>query len=226
MAYAAVTRRISGRMPTAPARKKGTWKMAYADFLTALVAFFLIMWLVSGTTAEDRAELAQYFTDSSVEASTMTIAATSEIPTILKAINAQPVLADASQNIDIAVEDEIIRIDLHESDGQSLFDIGSGALNAEGKRLAAAAGAALAHFPHSLSVEGHTDAFTVTTSEYSNWDLSSARANHARRALTSAGIADARIKAVTGLADTRPLKAGQPHLSANRRVSILIHTGG
>lgn len=225
MAYALSTRRIPGRIPAAPTRKMGTWKMAYADFLTALMAFFMVMWLVSGTTAEDRSELAQYFTETPTASLTTTIVANSEIPAVLKAIKSQPILADASQNIEIAVEGKIIRIDLHETDGQPLFDMGDGSLNAEGKRLASAAGMALANFPYDLSVEGHTDAFPSSATNFSNWDLSSARANSARRALTNTGIDTARIQAVTGLAGTRPLKAGQPHLSANRRVSILIHTG-
>ena len=61
MAYASISRPGAGRMPVAPARKAGTWKLAYADFLTALMAFFLLLWLVSGVSPEGRAEIANYF---------------------------------------------------------------------------------------------------------------------------------------------------------------------
>ena len=57
-------------MPVAPARKAGTWKMAYADFLTALMAFFLLMWLISGVSADDRAEIADYFHNRTPDAAT------------------------------------------------------------------------------------------------------------------------------------------------------------
>jgi chemotaxis protein MotB len=61
MAYATTHRQLAGRMPAPPARKMGTWKMAYADFLTALMAFFLLMWMVSGVSPDARAAIAAEF---------------------------------------------------------------------------------------------------------------------------------------------------------------------
>ena len=77
-----------------------------------------------------------------------------------------------------------------------------------------------------LTLEGHTDAFPSLTPGYSNWELSSDRANEARRVFESAGIAPDRIRGVAGLADTRPIASGQPHLPVNRRVSILVQVEG
>ncbi len=227
MAHATTPRRSAGRMPVAPARKMGNWKMAYADFLTALMAFFLIMWMISGKSPAERSELASYFHDRPV-AESVSVAAPvglSELPDMLKALKTEAILVDAAGSVQISVENDTLRIDLVDSDLTPLFDTGSGRLNQTGRRLASAAGTALAPFSSGLSIEGHTDAFTGANTESSNWDLSSDRANDARRLLVDSGINPTRIRAVTGLADTQPLSAGQPHLSANRRVSILLFAG-
>jgi chemotaxis protein MotB len=225
MATATHSRRYAGRMPVAPARKTGTWKMAYADFLTALMAFFLIMWLISGVSADDRAEIAATFHNKAAPTLTMTaVLPDSTASQLISTLSAQSDLADAGDSVHFTSEANGVRIDLVDSESRPLFDSGSGAFTAEGLALATAAGEALSQFSQTISIEGHTDAFSATSSAYSNWELSADRANEARRALISAGLDASRIRAVTGLADTRPLDAGQPHLSANRRVSILVHT--
>ncbi|WP_035618279.1 flagellar motor protein MotB [Hyphomonas johnsonii] len=213
-------------MPVAPARKAGTWKMAYADFLTALMAFFLIMWLVSGVSPEDRAEIADYFHSKTTPAVAITTAAPdSPAGQLFTTLSQQPGLADAGDNVVLTTEADGVRIDLVDSAQRPLFDTGSGALTAAGRDLVALTSQALAPFDAPVSIEGHTDAFTGAGT-YSNWDLSAERASEARRALTQAGLAASRIRAVSGLSDTQPLYPGQPHLSANRRISILVHTDG
>jgi len=87
----------------------------------------------------------------------------------------------------------------------------------------AAAAETLAPLSNPLSIEGHTDAFSLTAAGYSNWELSSDRANEARRLLEAGGVAPARFMAVTGLSDTKPLDPGQPHLAQNRRISLKVH---
>lgn len=48
----------------------GAWKIAYADFVTAMMAFFLLMWLISMTTPEQKEGLAEYFAPAAVSLST------------------------------------------------------------------------------------------------------------------------------------------------------------
>ena len=88
------------------------------------------------------------------------------------------------------------------------------------------ADSALGGVPGAITIEGHTDAFPSLIPNRSNWDISSERANAARRVLSNAGISPERVRAVTGLADTQPLKPGEPHLSVNRRISILLDLDG
>lgn len=224
MATATHSRRYAGRMPAAPARKTGTWKMAYADFLTALMAFFLLMWIVSGISPEGRDEIAKHFNINAAPTAQSASAETgSAAGRLFTALSQQSGLVAARDSVVLAREADGVRIDLVDSARNPLFDSGSGAFTPAGLALAETTGRILTQFSESLSIEGHTDAFGGDNFAYSNWELSSDRANEARRALIAAGLAPARIRAVTGLADTRPLLAGQPHLSANRRVSILVH---
>lgn len=224
MATATHSRRYAGRMPAAPARKTGTWKMAYADFLTALMAFFLLMWIVSGISPEGRDEIAKHFNINAAPTAQSASAETgSAAGRLFTALSQQSGLVAARNSVVLAREADGVRIDLVDSARNPLFDSGSGAFTPAGLALAETTGRILTQFSESLSIEGHTDAFGGANFAYSNWELSSDRANEARRALIAAGLAPARIRAVTGLADTRPLLAGQPHLSANRRVSILVH---
>lgn len=224
MAIATHSRRYAGRMPAAPARKTGTWKMAYADFLTALMAFFLLMWIISGVSPEGRDEIAKHFNSNTSPTAQSAAAETSSAAgRLFTALSQQSGLVAAGDSVVLAHEVDGVRIDLVDSARNPLFDSGSGAFSPAGLALAETTGHVLMQFSEPVSIEGHTDAFSGASSTYSNWELSSDRANEARRALIAAGLAPARIRAVTGLADTRPLQAGQPHLSANRRVSILVH---
>lgn len=201
-----------------PARKLGTWKLAYADFLTALAAFFLLMWLVSGVSQDDRAVIAAEFTGK-LRPPTAASAAESALVTL----DLSPALKAAGDSVRVSASADSVTIELVDTAGRPLFGTGSGALTEDGHRLVRAAAETLFPLGAALSIEGHTDAFTLAGAGFSNWDLSTARANEARRTLEEAGIAAARIRAVTGYADTRPLSPGQPHLAANRRISLQIH---
>ena len=214
-------------MPVAPARKAGTWKLAYADFLTALMAFFLLLWLVSGVSPEGRAEIANYFhprNDATQGAAAE--AGPSEADRLFSALSRNPALIAAESSIVLTKEADGVRLDLVDTAERPLFDRTSGRLTEAGLDLTRETGTALAGLEGALTIEGHTDAFPSLVDHYSNWELSADRANEARRVLETAGITPERIRAVTGLADTRPLVPGQPHLPVNRRVSILVHIEG
>ena len=214
-------------MPVAPARKAGTWKLAYADFLTALMAFFLLMWLVSGVSAEDRTEIADYFHNRLPVASAAAAeAGPSKADRVFSALSRNPDLVAAGNSLVLTREADGVRIDLVDTAERPLFDRADGRFTPAGHDLAQKAAIAITATDSSITLEGHTDAFPSLTPGYSNWELSSDRANEARRVFEAAGIAPERIRGVAGLADTRPLVPGQPHLPVNRRVSILVQVEG
>lgn len=206
-----------------PTRKTGTWKLAYADFLTALVAFFMLMWLVSGVSKEDRAVIASEFTGKVASVSAMAETAPPEAARLLALLELSESLKAAGDSVRLSADAQGVRIELVDTADRPLFDTGSGALTETGAALIRAAAASLAALPYTVSIEGHTDAFSMASATSSNWELSSARANEARRMLEAAGLTADRVIAVTGYADTRPLSAGQPHLAANRRISLQVH---
>ncbi len=227
MAYATTPRRHVGRRPSAPARKMGTWKMAYADFLTALMAFFLLMWMISGVSKEDRKEVANYFSHSTPQiATTIPLPEQTERDRLFSALSLDPALQQMGDSLILTKDPQGVRIDLVDRPGRPLFESNISTLTDSGAELVSAAGKALAGLSASISIEGHTDAFSSDQVAYSNWELSSDRANAARRGVLQAGLQTTRIQAVTGLSDTKPLVPGQPHLPVNRRVSILVHIGG
>ena len=230
MAIATTTsQRFSGRRPVAPRRKMGTWKMAYADFLTALVAFFLVMWLVSGVSPDSRTMIADFFTGEDTvgtESSTLVDLRPSETARAFHKLTSNPVLAAASTSLQLTQEAQGVRIDLVDSEARPLFASENGELTDAGAALTRDLGAALSVMAGPVTIEGHTDAFPSAIPNRSNWDISSERANAARRVLVDSGVSPERVRAVTGLAATQPLNPGEPHLSANRRISILIHLDG
>lgn len=224
MAHATPLRTRAGRMPAFPARKMGTWKIAYADFLTALMAFFLLMWLVSGVSPESRAAIAAEFKPRPASTS---LATTGDVPVeadrLFSLLTLSEVLKAAGDSVVLTAEPDGVRIDLVDTEGRPLFESARGALTPEGRALVEAAAATLAPLPNALSIEGHTDAFGLAGAGYSNWELSSDRAHEARRLLMAGGVTDSRVRAVTGLADTQPLNAGEPHNARNRRISLKVH---
>lgn len=223
MADATISRRYGGRRPQAPARKMGTWKLAYADFLTALVAFFLLMWLINGVPGDERTEIANFFTDrQSSETTSLNAPDDTASHQLFSMLSLNDDLAQLGDSIILAETVNGVRIEMVDQANRNLFDSGQGELTETGHALAYLIGDLLAPLPVYLSLEGHTDAFSSATENYSNWELSSDRAHAARRTLIQAGFPQEHIKAVVGLADTTPLVPGQPHLPVNRRVTILV----
>lgn len=221
MAIAYSSRRNKGRTPAASARKLGTWKLAYADFLTALCAFFLIMWIIHGVSKQERQTIAQQFgAEAEVPTPQQETADTSRV--IANALRANPDLAAYGSSVTVSTEANYIRIELSDMAERPLFETGDGRLNETGRNLTQLTGRAIAALPLAIKIEGHTDSHPSRTIGYSNWELSSDRANSARRLLIEAGVDEARIQGVTGLAHTRPLLQDSPEDPANRRLSIVL----
>ena len=222
MANSYATARSGGRMPPfAPSRKMGAWKLAYADFLTALCAFFLVMWMIN-TPQSDREGVAEYFSGNA-QPVTYTSQPAHQADQVASYLAASPELQSHAGNISITPASRYVRLDLYDTSDQPLFASGRAGLNETGEALTMAAGRVIAAQNWQVTIEGHTDSNHIAAAGYSNWDLSAERANSARRMLESAGVASAQFRAVTGLSDTRPLFPDASYLPANRRISIVVH---
>ncbi|MEL6413416.1 MAG: OmpA family protein [Pseudomonadota bacterium] len=222
MAVAYSSRRTRGRRPNASARKMGTWKLAYADFLTALCAFFLIMWIIHGISAGERENLAQQFGSEKTAETAITTADDAVSLGLADDLRNNPALASFGASVRITEEPNFVRIDLSDMAERPLFETGDGRLNSTGERLVRLAGSAISLIDLPILIEGHTDAHPSLTDGYSNWELSADRANSARRLLMEAGVNEARITGVAGLAHTQPLLQNAPEDAANRRISIVL----
>ena len=224
MALAFADRRVRGRRPRAPGPRLGNWKLAYADFLTALVALFLVLWLVSDAPSGGRSDIAEFFRGNADETTAAITLPTPETQAadLAGSLRSTRALGDLSQRLQIVAEENRVRIDLLDRTSDPLFESGGAALTASGQEAVARLAGILSSGDWPIEIEGHTDAFPATGTAADNWTLSSDRAHAARQALASSGLAPERIRAVSGLADTRPLRPEEPHLAANRRVTLIL----
>ncbi|WP_395019901.1 flagellar motor protein MotB [Dongia sp.] len=274
----------------------GAWKVAYADFVTAMMAFFLLLWLLNAVTEEQKKGIAQYFkptiapqnqqsqeailngqpavmmavdgasaaqaqvdiedaqedaqdepkTTSQPEAVPAEEQQKAEKPVdvqeaqqvvakaeqqqfedvkkkIQEQIQQDPGLADLKNNIDIQQTPEGLLIQLLDKEKVSMFPSGSAAMNERSRRLLSLVAHVVAPLDNKLSISGHTDATPYQgRADYSNWELSTDRANAARRALVTNGVDDKRIENVSGRADTDPKIKDNPLSPENRRISIVL----
>jgi chemotaxis protein MotB len=266
----------------------GAWKVAYADFVTAMMAFFLLMWLINTTTPEQKRGIADYFAPESVSRSESgagapfggtsassegqqgqgsvaivmqlrqsspeeqarrqrnaeelvgagsiqdtaassvnrqqeTQALEQAAARLRQAMQAQPDLTELSKHILIDETPEGMRIQLVDQDGRSMFEPGKAEPTARVERLLQEVGKSIGGLGNRISISGHTDGGSFSgPGGYSNWDLSAARANAARKILEETGIGDERIAEVAGKAGSEPLYPDNPNASANRRISIVL----
>ena len=214
-----------GRTPRAPVRRLGAWKLAYADFLTALCALFIVMWLVSGTNSDDREEVARQFGAKPLATSTGPTTTSAPSPLIIaeNALKRSALLSSDLGEVKMSRSANSIRIELLDLQMTPLFDTGAETLNDRGRALIGLAAEALTHIDYHVSIEGHTDSLPIARSDYSNWELSAGRANAARRELIQQGFPAQLIAGVAGLADTKPLDGMAAYLPQNRRLSIVVH---
>ncbi len=231
----------------------GSWKVAYADFVTAMMAFFLVMWLLNMTSQEKRAVLALYFKhfslfeksgqsfmydggqrptgqshggDEVLETGEFSSGLTNdELSKNLLTGVEQSVQGTAKQQVLIAVTSEGIRIQIVDSRDSPIFQPGSAQLTDTAKKIIRTLCTVLKNFPNDIAVEGHTDSSQSKNEQTSNWELSIARASSARRELEQSGIEPSRIARVVGFADREPLLPELPSDPRNRRISIVFMKG-
>jgi chemotaxis protein MotB len=216
----------------------GAWKVAYADFVTAMMALFIVLWLLNSSPKVQMA-VGGYFRDPSGTATKVgtSLAGTGENLQISKqdmgklkeelqkSIQKMNNLDKLKQNIEMTVTAEGLRIELLESEKGTFFDSGSSKLNQSGQELVTLLAAELGKVPNHVSIEGHTDSKPFAgQSSYSNWELSSDRANAARRLMQQAGLRGDQVSQVQvrGFADQRLRNLKDSLDPSNRRISIIV----
>ena len=252
----------------------GAWKIAYADFVTAMMAFFLLMWLLGSTTKGDLKGIADYFAtplkvaleggsgsgDSSSiikgggkdltrdsgqvsKASNPKIKKTIDLKEakadlehmdlerlkLLKsqiehAIDANPVLKQFKKQMLLDITTEGLRIQIVDEQNRPMFASARAELEPYTKDILHAIGQMLNNVPNRISLTGHTDATPYANggTSYSNWELSSDRANAARRELIAGGMDEGKVLRVVGMASAIPLDKSNPYDPVNRRISIIV----
>jgi len=218
------------------ARRSGAWKVAYADFVTALMALFIVLWMMNAS-GKVKQSVQGYFRDPRAYSRALNSGvadppvnqppSVDEIQRrIEEALRAMPDFQAIRKNIVFSITAEGLRIDLLENEQGMFFVTGSPAPTSAGERLLAVLGGQLSRMPNSLVIEGHTDAQPfrdgAPTSRYGNWELATDRANSARRLLHSAGVRADQVVEVRGYADRRLLNAANPKDPKNRRVSLVV----
>ena len=214
----------------------GAWKVAYADFVTAMMSLFMVMWLMSSSKPVKEA-ISGYFKDPSGTSSKMgsALSGTGENFTLTK--DNMPKLKEQLEqkiremndfeklksHVEMTITSEGLRIELTESAAGTFFDSGSAQLNGDGRDLLVTLAQELAKLPNKLSIEGHTDSKPYSGSaNYTNWELSTDRANAARRLMQADGIGPDQITQVRGFADQHLRKPDNPLDPSNRRISIIV----
>jgi chemotaxis protein MotB len=244
----------------------GAWKVAYADLVTAMMAFFLLMWLLNSADKNTKAGIAGMFQDANffntergkeilanhgkgilpggrgmapgpdgdggadttaenpgaAEEEHKAMEATAE--SIEKAFQQDELLQAFQDQISMDFTDEGLRIQIQDKAAQVLFDSGSATLKSYTLSILKEIAKELGKLPNRVVIGGHTDAAQYSKKGFSNWELSSDRANAARRVMESAagGLRPGQVRRVTGYADTIPIEGKDPKDPQNRRISIVV----
>src|SRR6266403_95124 len=214
----------------------GAWKVAYADFVTAMMALFIVLWLMNSSKQIQEA-VGGYFKDPTGTAkqggSDMVGQGENFVVSkdnmeqlkeqLQKAIKEVPKFDKLKNQIDMTVTNEGLRIELTETEAGTFFDSGSPKISADGGAMLVLLAQELGKLPNKLALEGHTDSKPYAEgSNYGNWELSSDRANAARRLMQHEGIRADQITQVRGFADQRLRNPGDPLDPSNRRISLIV----
>jgi chemotaxis protein MotB len=285
----------------------GAWKVAYADFVTAMMAFFLLLWLLNATTEDQKKGIADYFSpvsaftpesvsqspsgsagvmggrsiisEGALQNDTSPIGITVALPgskeqsesqteqsedgtkdsqrlaeqnetaqqtvdrnevdqlaqeleqerfeqaeaELREALESVPDLSDFAKNLVVDQTPEGLRIQIIDEEGRSMFPSGSADMLGHTQRLLALVADAIKKLDNPVAIKGHTDSTPYSgKNDYSNWELSTDRANSSRRALLAAGLPASRVASVVGRADQEHFVPDEPNSPRNRRISIVL----
>jgi chemotaxis protein MotB len=227
----------------------GAWKVAFADFMTAMFAMFLVLWLVN-QSSDVKAAIAGYFQDPLGRADEYGSSilpgegAQTQSPrpmspnqvidlrrdrlerlaeTIRQEIREVPALSAVADHIEIEITNEGLRIQLLEDSTGVFFQTGSAVPRETGAMVLRLLGKELGGMPNGVVIEGHTDARRYSRPDgYSNWELSVDRANAARRIMLTGGLNEAQVQQVRGWADRKLRDPSNPLADSNRRVTVTM----
>ena len=214
----------------------GAWKVAYADFVTAMMALFIVLWLLN-TSKQIQEAIGGYFKDptgtskkvgSSMmgagENFTVTKDNMAQIKDQLqKAIKQSTHFEKLKDHIEMTVTSEGLRIELLEGKEGTFFESGVAKPSDNGKDILAKLAEELGKLPNKITIEGHTDSKPFAGGrDYDNWELSADRANSTRRFMQQNGIGVNQVSQVRGYADQRLRKPKEPEDPSNRRISLIV----
>lgn len=224
----------------------GAWKVAYADFVTAMMAFFLLMWLLNATTEKQRQGLADYFNPTIVQqmaggaqglqtgkevsqaeaeasqAGSALDQLAQHLQNQLEGIGAESMVkANLLRHVVTRVTDEGVVIELSDLTGTPLFYDDTARPRPETVQLAEILSTVLSRVRNELAINGHVHAFPEMMINSPVWPLSDARAHAVRELMVGAGLPDARVQRVTGYAD-RENRSANPMDPANNRIEVIL----
>lgn len=227
----------------------GAWKVAFADFMTAMMALFLVLWLVT-QSSDIKSSIAGYFQDplghasefgnsildgDGAQAASVRPISDHQIAEfrrdrllvirdrLKRKLDAAPDLGTVAQHVQVEMTTDGLRISLIEDSAGVFFEVGSAVPKPRVAALFQLFGNELAGLPFAVRVEGHTDAQPYALSgRYSNWDLSTDRAHAARHLLALGGLGPEQVREVRGHADRDLLDPAHPDHPSNRRVTITL----
>lgn len=214
----------------------GAWKVAYADFVTAMIALFIVLWLLN-TSKPVKDAVAGYFKDpsgSSNKVGTNLVGSGEDFnltkdnmeqlkEELQKSIRQVSDFDKLKNQIEITITSEGLRIELLETESGTFFDSGSARPSQQSERLLSFLAAELGKLPNKVSIEGHTDSKPYTSiHDYGNWELSADRANAARRLMQQDGLGQNQVSQVRGFADQKLRKADHPLDASNRRITLIV----
>ncbi len=214
----------------------GAWKVAYADFVTAMMALFIVLWLMNSSKQVQEA-VGGYFKDpagtAKLAGSAMQGAGESfslskdDMPKLKdelqKAVKQLDDFEKLKDHVEMTVTAEGLRIELMESESGTFFESGSASPSQNGREMLAALAQQMGKLPNKVSLEGHTDGKPFTRdSNYGNWELSVDRANAARRMMQQNGLRGDQVMQIRGYADQQLRKKSNPEDPSNRRISLII----
>ena len=215
----------------------GAWKVAYADFVTAMMALFIVLWLMSSSEQVKKA-VAGYFQDPTGRTKHLMgsgMAGSGENldlkkdnmdklkETIEDAMKKAPELQKLKDQVQMTVTGEGLRIELLETEAGTFFESGNANPTGPGVDMLKMIATQLGKMTNRLLIEGHTDARPfVSPKGYTNWELSADRANSARRLMELSGLRTGQVAEVRGYADQRLRKVDDPNSPSNRRISIVV----
>ena len=256
----------------------GAWKIAFADFALALMAFFLVMWLIESTTDLEKMVIAGYFSDprslaNSGDGGTPYAVDLGGRPLTLanRGLNRALALDDRDQivegsdepenpevaelsrlrnfqnmqslrgqieelvagnqafewfgdSVTMEITDEGLAIQIIDRENRPIFDSGSARLRVYALEVMWALARLLNEVPNKISIYGHTDSLPLGADGaiYSNWELSSDRANSARRALAEGSLPEERFVQIIGMGASMPFDEVDTTSQINRRIVIMV----